>query len=240
VQPGDPDVLRARGVLAIVADGMGGHSGGEVASRLAVDTIHRVYYGEVETDIQTALVRAFQEANRAIFETARGDEHLAGMGTTATALVVHGTQAFSAHVGDSRIYLMRDGAVYIMSEDHSAVGQMVVKGLITLDEARRHTDRNVILRALGTRPEVGVATWQKPFPLRAGDQFLLCSDGLHDLVDERTMASVLEGDPPIEACGKLIALARQRGGYDNITAAVLSARPTAQAAAIPVRETRHG
>jgi protein phosphatase len=220
VKPGDPAVLRERGVLAIVADGMGGHSAGEVASRIAVDVVSRAYY-ENPGGIQEALTSAVAEANRVIYEASLGDEKLRGMGTTCTALVLTNGSAISAHVGDSRLYLVRSGGIYLMTEDHSAVMEMVRRGLISIDEARTHPDKNVILRALGTNPEVDITAWEEPFPIRAGDHLLLCSDGLYDLVgDEEIKSAVLAHDSQT-ACELLIGMARDRGGFDNITVAIV-------------------
>jgi protein phosphatase len=150
------------------------------------------------------------------------DEKLNGMGTTCTALVLQQGVAFSAHVGDSRIYMRRGGQIYLMSEDHSAVMEMVKHGIISMEEARHHADKNVILRALGTSPEVEAAIWERPLPIQIGDQFLVCSDGLYDLVEddeiERALASAAS---PHEACEQLIALAKQRGGHDNITVGIV-------------------
>src|SRR5437870_6664275 len=237
IQPDDPEVLASKGLLILVADGMGGHSAGEVASRMAVEVITRTYY-EDGGDPQTALKKAFREANRAIHKTAEKDESKTGMGTTCTALVLQNGTAISAHVGDSRLYLVRDGAIYLMTEDHSAVMEMVKAGLLTLEQARHHPDKNVILRAMGSHPEVEVTTWQEPFPVRAGDSFLLCSDGLYDLVeDEEIKQIVMLGDPQ-PACENLIALAKERGGHDNITVGIVSLKPEGEATSSPVPETR--
>src|SRR5262249_42771834 len=183
VQPGDASVLARKGLLVLVADGMGGHSGGEVASSMAIDAISRVYYEDPD-DPQSALKAAFNQASREIFEVAKADESLKGMGTTCTALVLNNGAALAAHVGDSRLYLLRDGQIYLMTEDHSEVMEMVKRGLISLEEARHHPDKNVILRAIGSHSEVEASTWDEPFPVRQGDQFLLCSDGLYDLVED--------------------------------------------------------
>jgi protein phosphatase len=185
-------------------------------------------------------VRAVRFANRAIHDAARRDPKLHGMGTTCTALVLRGGLAYCAHVGDSRLYLIRDGEIFLMTEDHSAVMDMVRRGLLTRDEARRHPDKNVIVRALGGRREVEVSAWPQPLSVRAGDRFLLSSDGLHDLVedDELQRAAALD---PHAACERLVALARERGGHDNISVAIVAMRPLDGAAAgggSTVRETR--
>ena len=237
VQPDDQEVLKSKGTLVVVADGMGGHSAGEVASGLAVDVISRVYY-ENGGDPRSALESAFHEANRAIFKTAERDSSKSGMGTTCTALVLQNGTAISAHIGDSRIYLVRDGSIYLMTEDHSAVMEMVKAGLITLSQARHHPEKNVILRAMGSHAEVEVTTWQEPFPVRAGDRFLLCSDGLYDLVEDEEIKQIVLLSEPRTACENLIALAKKRGGHDNITVGIARLNPEGNANAGVVPETR--
>ncbi|MFY9574983.1 MAG: Stp1/IreP family PP2C-type Ser/Thr phosphatase [Blastocatellia bacterium] len=237
IQPGDPDVLGEKGVLVLVADGMGGHSGGEVASGMAIDVISRVYYQE-SGETQALLSRAFKQASREIYSVSEKDEGLKGMGTTCTALVLKNGAAHSAHVGDSRLYLVRDGQIYVMTEDHSEVMEMVKRGLISLEEARHHPDKNVILRAIGSHEEVEVSTWDEPFPIREGDSFLLCSDGLYDLVEDDEIRRAVEKSDPQTACEGLVALAKERGGHDNISVGIVSLLPVAEAQSKPLRQTR--
>jgi serine/threonine protein phosphatase PrpC len=237
VQPEDPEVLSHKGVLVVVADGMGGHSAGEVASRLAVEVVTRAYY-EDSDDPRTALENAFHEANHEIHKAAEKDASKTGMGTTCTALVLQNGTAISAHVGDSRLYLVREDSIYLMTEDHSAVMEMVKAGLITLEQARHHPEKNVILRAMGSHPEVEVTTWQEPFPVRAGDHFLLCSDGLYDLVEDEEIKQLVMLSAPPTACENLIALAKERGGHDNITVGIVGLIAAGDSAERPVPETR--
>ena len=239
LRPSDPAQLAAKGTLVVVADGMGGHSAGEVASQLAADVVSRLYY-ETRAEPGQALRRAVEEANRQINEAAAADESKHGMGTTCTALALRGDEAFAAHVGDSRLYMLRGGQLYQLSEDHSAVMEMVKLGIITKEQARTHEDKNVILRALGTSPEVEVSTVE-PFAVREGDQYLLCSDGLYDLVPDDEISSVLAGAEDVHAAGeRLIALARERGGHDNITVGIIAIMPegTGAAEAKNLRATR--
>src|SRR5262249_31457894 len=237
VQPGDPDVVAKKGVLVLGCDGMGGHSAGEVASNKAIDVISRVYYEEKGAP-QSALKKAFNQASREIFEMSEKDEALKGMGTTCTALVLKNGSALAAHVGDSRLYLVRNGGIYVMTEDHSEVMEMVKRGLINLEEARHHPDKNVILRAIGSHPQVEVSTWDEPMPVREGDRFLLCSDGLYDLVEDEEIKAEIEKAEPQAACESLIALAKERGGHDNISVGILTVKPIAEGEEKPVRETR--
>jgi protein phosphatase len=226
-----------RGRLVVVADGMGGHSAGEVASRMAVDLISRMYY-ESPGDPGSALMTSFIQANREIHQSSTEVQARKGMGTTCTALVLRNGTALTAHVGDSRLYLIRGGQIYLMTEDHSAVMGLVKRGLLTLEEARHHPDKNVILRALGSHRNVDVSTWDEPFPIREGDRFLLCSDGLYDLVeDSEIMGAVLEGDVST-ACEGLITLAKERGGYDNITVAVVGVGVEGASPEHDIRQTR--
>ena len=239
VRPSDAALLAEKGVLVVVADGMGGHSAGEVASQMAAELIPRLYY-DAGGEPQEALKRAVEEANRQIHAASLEDESKQGMGTTCTALVLLGGQAFAAHVGDSRLYMLREGKVYLLTEDHSAVMEMVKLGLITMEQARHHEDKNVILRALGTAPEVEVATLE-PFSVRLGDQYLLCSDGLYDLVPDDEIERELQAAEDIHAAAeRLITLAKARGGHDNITVAVAAVVPAGAgtAGAVDLRATR--
>ncbi|MDT7806963.1 MAG: family protein phosphatase [Acidobacteriota bacterium] len=239
VHPSDTAQLAARGSLIIVADGMGGHSAGEVASQMAADVVSHLYY-EAEGTPAEALRHAVEEANRRIHAAAAEDESKHGMGTTCTALVLAGAQGLAAHVGDSRLYMLRANRLYQLSEDHSAVMEMVKLGLISKEEARTHEDKNVILRALGTSPEVEVSMIE-PFGLREGDHYLLCSDGLYDLVRDEEIAAVLTESEDIHAAGeRMIALAKERGGHDNITVGIIAIMPESTGAneAEKMRATR--
>ena len=159
------------------------------------------------------------------------------MGTTCTALVIVGNGAWSSHVGDSRLYIVRGGEIYQLSEDQTVCMEMVRKGLLTMEEARHSEERNVLQHAMGTRPELVAVSFPKAMQVRRGDAFLLCSDGLHDLVTDSEMCAVVRGAPPEEACRRLIAMACDRGGPDNITVAIVSI-PAEDIAPEPLKETR--
>lgn len=221
VIPASQTAMYAKGVLVIVADGMGGHEAGEIASGLAVDTVTEHFYAS-RHDIQKALVEAFLAANSAILERARRDRKMAGMGTTCTAAVVLNGLVYTAHVGDSRIYLIRGGRAYRMTQDHSATMEMVNQGLITLAEANHHEERNVILRAMGTHDKLEVSTWREPFPLRAGDALMLCTDGLYETIDDDEFGQLCTASAtPEQACAAIMAVAASRDGTDNVTVAVV-------------------
>lgn len=231
-------IVRAgdRGLLLVVADGMGGHKAGEVASQTAVEVIEQEYRAARGTPGQ-ALAKAFQLAHRTILGLSSHDPELQGMGTTCTALALVGRQAWAAHVGDSRLYLVRQGAVYQLSEDHTQCMELVRQGAMTLEQAHQHEDRNVLFRAMGTRPEMEPMIWPEPMPVQPGDRFVLCSDGLHDLVNDAEIRGVVSGSEPEEACQKLVQMARDRGGYDNITVAVAQIPPAQEPAGIkPTRQ----
>lgn len=219
-RPEDPAERDRAGVLLVVADGMGGHSAGEVASRLAVETLID-HYALDNGDPQAALVKAVRLANQNIRTAARADATRVGMGTTCTALVVRQGWAYCAHVGDSRLYLIRDGNALQMTEDHSAVYDLVKRGVIDREDARAHPDRNVIVRALGSRADLEVSAWAQPLFVRSGDRFLVSSDGLHDLVSDDEIAATATL-MPAEACRALIEAARGRGGHDNISVGILT------------------
>ncbi len=227
-RPEDPAELGDAGVLLVVADGMGGHSAGEVASRLAVETLIGGYAIE-SADPQVALVRAVRQANQAIRDAATRDPVLQGMGTTCTALVVRQGRAYCAHVGDSRLYLVRDGSILQLTEDHSAVFDLVKRGMLDRELARQHPDRNVIVRALGSRAELEVAAWPRPLFVRHDDRFVVATDGLHDLVEDAEIMAAATAYPPEAACERLVALARERGGHDNISVGILHVRALAEA-----------
>jgi protein phosphatase len=237
VRPENPEQLARKGVLAIVADGMGGHEGGEVASHMAVETVSEVYSSS-RVEPQSALVQAFQAANREIYQLSRRRSQLAGMGTTCTAVAVVNGIAYSAHIGDSRAYLVRGGQIYRMTEDHSATMALVKQGLISMNEAREHEERNVILRAMGTHEEVEVATWDSPFTVWPGDRLVLCSDGLHDIVTDPEICVIAGSADPGEACSRMLNLALERMCTDNVTVAVLGVYQRVESNGAGIKATR--
>jgi len=223
-EPAEPQVLDGKGSLFIVADGMGGHRGGEIASQLAVDTILEAYYASGESDPAKALDFAFRKANEAIIEKSRNDVSLYGMGTTCTALVVREDEGFFAHVGDSRAYLFRGNELKQLTEDHSLVGEMVRSGILTDEEARTHPRRNVITRSIGTHEDLAVEFSKAPLPLVDGDVFVLCSDGLTSLVGQGELKTVIASNPPRKTCDVLVDLANEHGGKDNVTVQIVKCR----------------
>jgi serine/threonine protein phosphatase PrpC len=201
--------------LYAVADGMGGHRGGGVASELALEKVEELFHGG-----KSSLAEMVHAANRAVFERSMADRKVMGMGTTLTAATVDDEGVHLAHVGDSRAYLLRAGAFRQLTDDHTLVNRMVKAGEITREEAEVHPHRNVVTRSIGTEPEVEVD--QDDVPVIDGDRFLLCSDGLTNTVTEPQIQAILEATPkPQEAADRLIKAANRAGGIDNITVLVL-------------------
>ncbi len=219
VIPKDPQVMMKKGALFVVADGMGGHAAGEVASEIAVDTISYAYYQEDTDDIVTALIHAIKRANTLIQQRAAENMLRSGMGTTCAAGVLRGSTAYIANVGDSRTYLVRKGQVKQISQDHSWVAEQVRAGLLTEDQARSHAQRNVITRCLGTQTDVEVDIFAEE--LEEGDSFVLCSDGLSGFISEDDIRAIVDQYVPQESVYHLIELANENGGPDNITAIVV-------------------
>ncbi|GCE10178.1 Stp1/IreP family PP2C-type Ser/Thr phosphatase [Tengunoibacter tsumagoiensis] len=221
VVPEDPAVLASKGILLLVADGMGGHAKGEVASKLAVETIPQAYYQDEGEDPAEALKQAIQNANAAIYQQVSNEESInsrAGMGTTCIAVALHGDTAYAANVGDSRAYIIRNGEVLRLSQDHSWVAEQVRAGIITEKQASVHPQRNVITRALGIYPNVEIDLLTEK--IQPNDVFLLCSDGLSNLVSSDELRAILEEHEPQESAQRLIDCANAHGGLDNITAVV--------------------
>ncbi len=222
--------------LYVVADGMGGHAAGEVASARCVEIVRETVHadrqtleafaknpaGEARDAVQKLLTIAIQRACKEIFQLAERDKAKRGMGTTCVALLVCGSKGVVAHAGDSRAYLMRHGRVHQLTEDHSLVEEHVKRGLMTREQAENSDIRNVITRAVGIQSSVEVDTLLTD--VTPGDMFLLCSDGLHGyLKSEAELASQLSFEPRSLLPQRLVDVANQRGGKDNITAVVVSA-----------------
>jgi len=224
-QPEDPAEVARRGVLLVLADGMGGARSGDVASKLAAETVVRTYREAKSSDPLTDLGAAVAAANQAIFaENSRQDE-LPGMATTVTAAVVRGTDVFVAHVGDSRAYLARAGRLEQLTEDHSLVARLVAEGQLTSDEARFDPRRNLLTRSVGLAATVPIDTQRVQWSLQAGDTLLLCSDGLHGLVADRDLVPILARADPGQVAAELIEIANNAGGSDNITVIVARVLP---------------
>lgn len=216
---GEPEHWRDRGHVFIVADGMGAHAVGELASKLAVDNVLHAYQKHALQGPAPALQAAFREANAIIHERGRQNREFEGMGTTGSALVLCPEGAWLGHVGDSRVYRVRDGVIAQLSFDHSLLWELARKQNVA-PEAIHGVPNNVIVRSLGPEPEVAIDV-EGPHRIRAGDTYVLCSDGLSGQVVDHEIGSVASMLTPAEACRFLVDLSNLRGGPDNITVIVV-------------------
>lgn len=203
-----------------VADGMGGHLAGEVASRLAIESITLQLRDRGGAEVGKKLLEGARLANSRVYEISSRDVSCRGMGTTLTAAVISKRELVLVHVGDSRAYLIRGNKIVTITEDHSLVQEMLKLGGITKEQAREHPHRNVLTRALGTDPSVEVDLFR--VGLEKGDVVLLCSDGLNGLVEDEEIMKLVKSAPgPDQAVKSLVDLALDRGGNDNISVIVV-------------------
>lgn len=215
----DKEQFRTRGHLFLVADGMGAHAVGELASKLAADAIPHLYCKYAHEGPVAALRRAFTEANATIHTRGQQNREFEGMGTTGTSLVLRPEGAYIGHVGDSRVYRIRAGQIEQLSFDHSLVWEMARRQKVRPEELQG-IPSNVIIRSLGPEPLVQIDI-EGPHPIQAGDIYVLCSDGLSGPLSDHEIGAVASTLPPQEACRLLIDLANLHGGPDNITAIVV-------------------
>ncbi len=211
---------RERGHLFLVADGMGAHAAGELASKLAAGGIPHTYHKLLEQAPPEALRQAVIESNAHIHGRGEANAEFHGMGTTTSVLVLLPQGAIVAHVGDSRVYRFRRGRLEQLTFDHSLVWEMMATGQLPVGDVANFIPKNIITRSLGPHAEVKVDL-EGPLPLEAGDTFLLCSDGLSGQVKDEQIAAVLGSMPPVEAARALIDLANLHGGPDNVTVVVV-------------------
>jgi len=211
------DSIGWKGTLLVLADGMGGHQAGEVASALVVEKM--LALDTTVPDFKTALTSTLNLANQALLNYANEHRECKGMGTTVVVVQVEADQIKVAHIGDSRAYLWRAGQCIQLTCDHSLVAELVRSGGITEEEAKNHPQRNVLTRALGTAGPVEPE--YREFPVKAGDRLLLCSDGLTVMLSNTEIGEILgAGVTPQEVADRLVAVANDRGGIDNISAIV--------------------
>jgi PPM family protein phosphatase len=220
-EPEGEEEFERKGRLLVVADGMGGHEGGEVASGIAVEVVRERYAGSAANDPEQALMEAMEAAHQAVRGFAQKHPELTGMGTTCTAAVLRNGHLYYGHVGDSRLYLIRDSGITKLTRDHTMVERMVEQGLLGAEEAKAHPQRHVLTEAMGVAEAMAVDFPQDPIALRAGDILLLCTDGLHDLVSDEELSIAARRADPGTACKQLITLAKERGGPDNITVQIV-------------------
>jgi protein phosphatase len=213
------------GHLCVVCDGMGGHAAGREAAELAVATVVEEFDRAADDTAPADVLRgAIEEANRRVHVLRTSEIGLGRPGCTLVATLTHSRGTEVAHVGDSRAYLVHDGQISRLTHDHSIVQQLVDRGLLTPEQSAHHPDANRITRALGIGPDTDVEVRPRPVPHVPGDTFVLCSDGLSDLVEDFEILAIVGNEPAAQAVGKLVDLANARGGHDNITVLVLRVR----------------
>jgi serine/threonine protein phosphatase PrpC len=216
-EPDEEPLLAARGSVYLVCDGMGGHNAGQIASELAAKQFLHAYY-HLGGTAQEAARHAILQAHHYIAEMASKVPSRYGMGTTLTALILKQDEGILAHVGDSRCYRLREGVFEQLSRDHTLVARLVEQGVIPPEQARYHPQRNVIRQAVGVAdPTEPLEPDIETFALQAGDLYLLCSDGLTDMVDDAEIEAILRDEPPTRAAWRLVDRALANGGRDNVT-----------------------
>jgi PPM family protein phosphatase len=220
-EPDSDEDFRRKGRLAIVADGMGGYEGGQEASRLAVETVRHIYDRQPADDPRASLLAAFQTAHDNILRYAFEHPEFHGMGTTCTALAIVGRKLYFAHVGDSRLYRVHDGAISRLTRDHSYVGRLVENGIVRSEDAESHPQRHILTAALGSGHDIIPDVPEQPIELENNDVLILCTDGLWSLVSEQDLSRLAQAQPVADGCMKLVRMALERGGPDNITVQLL-------------------
>lgn len=216
--------LGAGSGLALVCDGMGGARGGDTASTIAkkviTETVQQAYRDVMGAEaVKSMIAEAIASANRAIYQTSRDHPELSGMGTTVVLCLLHQQRAYAAHVGDSRLYLMRQNVLTQITKDHSFIQEMVDRGEISSEEARVHPGKNIITRAVGVHWDVDADFYT--LDLNPGDRLLLCTDGLTNLCPDERLSSILQNSSIEEAAEAMIRSANQEGGHDNITVVIV-------------------
>jgi serine/threonine protein phosphatase PrpC len=210
------------GTLWIICDGMGGAAGGRTASTMAVDAVREVFQEVRKRDPVAMLGAAIEKANSAIYARSRREAHLAGMGTTTAILLIKDGFAHIGHVGDSRIYMIRNGIMTQLTKDHTLVQKMLDENAITPEQAVDHPEGHVISRSIGVDKKVELETRHEPIKVELQDRFVLCSDGLTGMVSDELIREYVHDLEPQTACRKLVDLANENGGTDNITVQVVS------------------
>jgi len=210
-----------KGTLIVLADGMGGYSGGEIASKMAVKQMLESYYSDKNKNVFKSINLGFNIANNAIIQKSHDDPTLKGMGTTMIAIAIKKNKLYCAHVGDSRAYLVSKSGLTQLTQDHSYIASLISKGLITEEEAETHPDRNMITRAVGVKKDLEVDFIKKRIRPKISPYLLICCDGLYREVDNKTIANTIFSlKNPQTICDQLISLANDNGGSDNITVIV--------------------
>jgi PPM family protein phosphatase len=216
-EPARSEQFKQTGRLVIVADGMGGHEGGQQASRIAVETVKEVYSDGSVDNPRDRLLAGLHAAHQHILLYGQKHPLLQGLGTTCTAFALVGKALYFAHIGDSRLYLLRDSKIQRLTHDHSYVGRLMDHGIIGTAEAAVHPHRNILLKALGVGAEIEPDSPEQPVALQNADILLLCTDGLWSVVSEDEMRGIVVSGTLSQACQALVDKAKEQGGPDNIT-----------------------
>jgi PPM family protein phosphatase len=233
----DEKIVLEKGYLLIVADGMGGHQAGEVASNMATEIISKEYFRQNNNSaVEKNITMAFSLANKKIFELSGHNKSYQGMGTTCTALVVIDQSVYYGHVGDSRAYVLKNKLLSRITEDQTYVQELVNNGNLTVEEAEVHPKRNILTNAMGTKQDLRIETGKCDFLFEQGDKLLLCSDGLYDYLKDEELSDILSNKSLQDAADCMIAEAKKRGGHDNIT--VVLAEKTVLKKETTSKETR--
>lgn len=230
----DENIIRDKGYLLMVADGMGGHQAGEVASGMAADIISREYFKQPNGNVEKNLLKVFTLANKNIFEKASSYKSYNGMGTTCTVLVVLDQAIYYAHVGDSRAYLQKGNSIIQITQDHTYVQELVNSGDITAEEAAVHPKRNILTNAMGTKVDTRIDTGKFKLIFENNDRLLLCSDGLYDYLNDEELKEILCKNTIQHAAENMVQEAKMRGGHDNITVVIAERKEND----LPAKETR--
>lgn len=234
IRPADPDVRKTMGCLAIVADGMGGHASGEIASALAIDTVAEEYYTCRKHPLE-ALRFAAKSANENIWIRAEGNRKLRGMGTTCTAVALVGEALFIMHIGDSRAYLYKGDRIIQLSEDHTYVQELLNAGEITPVEAENHPDGNVLTKSLGTDKKRSCDIFESDYRFEPGDKLLLCSDGLYEYFSTHELAVFLKEQDLGVISKQLSKSVLEMGAHDNFTILLVEQKVDQPSAPNPTR-----
>jgi PPM family protein phosphatase len=222
LEPAADEDFERKGRLIAIADGMAGHAGGKIASTLALESLRSVFENGSGGDSADVLISGFARAQQSILSHVESHPELDGMGTTCTAAILHRGNLSYGHIGDSRLYLLRAGNFSPITEDHSLVNQLVQSGALTPEQAAGHQQKNVLTRALGMKSsDVAADFSNQPIPLAPGDVLVLATDGLHGVVSTEEIGQLATTQSPYDACRSLVAMAKERGGLDNITVQIL-------------------
>lgn len=212
-------------LLLVVADGMGGHRAGDVASQIVTDTIKDYVYSSSSQDYPDILENSLREANKQVLSKSAADPQYSGMGSTCTALMLICNEVYLAHAGDSRAYRISNGSISLLTTDHTVAEEMRIRGNLTQKDARTLPQRHILTNAVGIKNDIRIDILG-PLKLEYGDSYVLCSDGLSEHLEDHEIEEITKQNTPEDACKLLLDLAKERGGSDNITIQILKSDDT--------------